>query len=284
MPASPRPATSAPPDSLLGDDYPIILQPQPPTSLTARTRLQEHPSLPLRRHPFDLAIPLTSNQFLLQRDEFFDTRVTGRPEAWSAISLALETLGPPPRAGTSSLDEGLATAQTILAAAGLTLPTGDLVGGAYDESGAFYPLPEMVAGQPRNLRPNVREENQPPPTMTKTTAASGDTTGLAMHGEGDDEESKERRREEKGKKVLVEGDMMTVRARLSDRGGDDVRVRMEKGDRVRVLVRRVMVESGIEEHGKVRIAYRGRLLSENQTLDEQGWKEGDVVNAMVFVP
>jgi hypothetical protein len=32
----------------------------------------------------------------------------------------------------------------------------------------------------------------------------------------------------------------------------------------------------------VRIAYMGKILKENETLVAQGWKEGHVVNALVF--
>lgn len=32
---------------------------------------------------------------------------------------------------------------------------------------------------------------------------------------------------------------------------------------------------------RVRLAYLGQMLNENETLLEQGWKEGHVVNALV---
>lgn len=52
----------------------------------------------------------------MAREEFFDTRVTGRAEAWHAIRMAIEMMG-----------EDLETAQTILDAAGVVLPTGQFL-------------------------------------------------------------------------------------------------------------------------------------------------------------
>lgn len=34
--------------------------------------------------------------------------------------------------------------------------------------------------------------------------------------------------------------------------------------------------------GKVRIAYLGKILKDGETLHAQGWREGHVVNALVF--
>ena len=40
--------------------------------------------------------------------------------------------------------------------------------------------------------------------------------------------------------------------------------------------------SQLPETGKVKIAYLGKILKENETLLAQGWREGHVVNALVF--
>jgi hypothetical protein len=48
-------------------------------------------------------------------------------------------------------DGGLATAQQILTAAEITVPSGDLADGAYDSFGAFYPLPEHIVSDPSNI-------------------------------------------------------------------------------------------------------------------------------------
>lgn len=35
-------------------------------------------------------------------------------------------------------------------------------------------------------------------------------------------------------------------------------------------------------NGKVKIAYMGKILKDGETLQSQGWREGHVVNALVF--
>lgn len=52
-----------------------------------------------------------------RREEYYDTRVTGRREIWNVLRLAVETM--------ESGD--LATAQEIISASGVTIPTGKLV-------------------------------------------------------------------------------------------------------------------------------------------------------------
>lgn len=74
---------------------------------------------------------------------------------------------------------------------------------------------------------------------------------------------------------------MKVRARLSDRGTDVV-VKVGKEERVGVLVRRVREVAGIPHHTRLKIGYLGRLLHEHESLAAQGWREGHVVNALVF--
>ena len=128
------------------------------------------------------------------------------------------------------LGEGeIQTAQGVLDAAGMTVPTGDLTNGAYDETGNFYHMPEHVIADPDNV---VGEEDEVPVDVLKDE-------------EEIDEEELERRREEKGKTVLKSGDAVKVKARLSDRGGPDVVVMLSKEQNVRVLVRKVQEEAGV---------------------------------------
>ena len=125
-------------------------------------------------------------------------------------------------------DGEVETAQGILDAAGVTVPTGDLANGVYDEAGNFYQMPEQVVGDPDNVV--IEDDGAVDAEMTKG-------------GEGEvDEEELERRREEKGKGVLKSGDLVKVRARLSDRGGPDVVIVISKEQSVRVLIRKIQDE------------------------------------------
>ena len=128
-------------------------------------------------------------------------------------------------------DGDVSTAQIIVDAAGITVPTGDLKNGVYDEAGNLYQLPEHVISDPENTVVD-RED------ISKGEGESKDVTD-------DEEEEMERKREEKGKQVLKSGDVFKVRCRLSDRGGPDVVVCVGKDQSVRVLVRRVVEEANV---------------------------------------
>ncbi len=160
----------------------------------------------------------TRSELARERQEFFDTRVTGHVEIWATLKSVVELLA----------DGDIATAQTILDAAAITVPTGDLKNGAYDEAGNLYQMPEHVISDPKNL---VLDQE------IKKGETPNDVT--------DDEEELERKREEKGKAVLKTGDMVKVKARLSDRGGPDIVVAIGKDQAVRILVRRIQEEANV---------------------------------------
>ncbi len=147
--------------------------------------------------------------------------MTGRAEIWGSLKLCCE-----------SLWEGdVATAQGILDAAGVTVPTGDLVQGAYDEMGGLYVLPGWVVGEPDGV---VDEEE------------GEEGKELALGEGGKDVGSFEK----KGKEVAVDAGggvegMVRVRARLSDRGGPDVVVLIGREDSIAVLARRIAEQAKV---------------------------------------
>jgi hypothetical protein len=134
----------------------------------------------------------------------------------------------------------LATAQSILDAADITLPTGDLHNGAYDAFGNYYALPHQIVADPLNLQwtPGAPEDDGLEDIKTDLTA--GEETEREC---GSDEA--ERRREEKGKAVVDIRDQITVKARLSD-GSRDVNVLASKSDSVRRLARLIAEEAQVK--------------------------------------
>lgn len=129
----------------------------------------------------------------------------------------------------------LATAQSILDAADITLPTGDLYNGAYDALGNYYQLPHHIVSDPTNLVWSPDEDLDD----VKNDFNPDEDTEL-----GDDEA--ERRREEKGKAVAEIRDPITIRARLSD-GSHDVTVVVDKSDTVRRIARFIAEEAKVRD-------------------------------------
>lgn len=172
----------------------------------------------MRPHAWTAKKQWTRSELVRERQEFFDTRVTGHVEIWATLRSVIDLLA----------DGDIATAQSILDAAAITVPTGDLKNGAYDEAGNLYQMPEHIVSDPTNL---VLDQE------IKKTETLNDVT--------DDEEELDRKREEKGKAVLKIGDVIKVKARLSDRGGPDVVVAIGKDQAIRVLVRRIQEETNV---------------------------------------
>ncbi|PYI25576.1 hypothetical protein BP00DRAFT_440643 [Aspergillus indologenus CBS 114.80] len=228
--------------------------------------LSQHYNAPIRRHVWYSKRRLWSRAQLDQeRTAFFETRVTGRPEIWAALSAAVSLM----RAGD------LSTAQTIIDAAGITVPTGDLCQGCYDEQGALYRLPQCIVSDPENMVRSVHDQEDEFDTddgRLSSDEASGDdliATDVDL----------ERRRDEKGK--TSERDLIRVRARLSDRGGPDIDLSVGKTENVGFIARKVQQEAVIPRNYRVRIAYLGKILKEHEPLVDQGWNPGHVVNALV---
>ncbi|KAL8800441.1 MAG: hypothetical protein Q9182_005194, partial [Xanthomendoza sp. 2 TL-2023] len=294
---------------------------QPPSTSRRHLPAHEHFNAPLRPHkpsPTTTTTTTTSSSssrptrppktwtpstLRKERAEFFETRVTGQAEIWGSLRLVCEALW----------EGDVATAQGIVDAVGVTVPTGDLVEGAFDERGGLYVLPGWVVGEPEGLVPEEVEEE------------GGEERG-GVFGDEDG-------REEKGKEVLdtgvVAGGTVRVRARLSDRGGPDVVVLVGQDERVGTLGRRVAEEAKVKPspllflasgsfffsppprphwkkpmfpfgstkekcadvggnitqlpiQARITIMYLGKILRENQSLRAQGWREGHVINALVF--
>jgi hypothetical protein len=195
--------------------------------------LDQHINRPLRRHEWTSSAQRqwTRRELAREREEFFDTRVVCRPEIWQTLHAALQVLWESNPEDSQDEDNALATAQTILNAAEISLPTGDLVNGAYDSLGNLYALPEWIVADPDNLT----DENDP------DTKGDTSTAGEETAGEEDDDidsEEAERRREEKGKGVLDEREMVTLRARLSETGRD-IKVTVTKSDSVRSVIKKI---------------------------------------------
>ncbi|KAF8474689.1 hypothetical protein BDZ91DRAFT_273129 [Kalaharituber pfeilii] len=231
-------------------------------------RLDQRVTRPLVMHKWSSKTPITREELTRRRDEYYDTRVTGRTEVWRVMRLAIETME----------NGDFPTAQEIINASGITIPTGNLIHGAYDERGIRYELPEYCVSAPSNLITTSSDAE-------KHAASAGDQSDTEEDDIVDLEEI-ERRRELKGKMVLNRNEKKyRVVARLSDRGGpgSDVAVIFQQKDTVRTVIRKIIERGKLDPKAhRLKIAYLGKILNEHESLPEQGWVEGNVINALVF--
>ncbi|KAI9722782.1 MAG: hypothetical protein M1828_004478 [Chrysothrix sp. TS-e1954] len=269
--------------------------PSSPTSPGATIRalqpgaFQQPPNAPLRRPKNwrSSSRAWTHRGLAREREAFFDTRVTGRAECWAAVRLATEM----------SRNEGdLKGAQAVLDAAGLTVPTGRLSDGVWDDRGVLYKLPRWVVSDPLNV---VEGSDDGVGDGGEIEDADADEDEVKDDGSDDDEDGT--KADEKGKgKIVPAADLMRLRTRPSDRGCDVI-VTVEKTSTVRTIARKVIEEAKVSIAGsviikladerfswqiasgtKVRIAYMGKLLKDGESLSSQGWQPGHVLNIFVF--
>ncbi|KAI8717372.1 hypothetical protein NCS52_00812700 [Fusarium sp. LHS14.1] len=255
--------------------------PQIPAERRRRRRhdrpLDQHIDKPLRRHEWiSRDRTWTRRKLDQERADFFDTRVTGRPEIWQTVHAALKVLWDP--ASQDAQDDGtngLATAQMILSAAEISLPTGNLANGVYDALGNYYQLPEWIVCDPRN----VQEDDQEGAKGDASTV--GDDTAADDDDLSDDDDEIEGRKREKGKEVIDVREQVILQARLSE-NGRDIKVRITETESVRSVAKKIAQEADLASTKKIRIAYLGKILKENSSLSAQNWQTGHMVNALVF--
>ena len=125
-------------------------------------------------------------------------------------------------------------AQTILSAAEISLPTGDLANGVYDSLGNYYALPEWIVCDPTNV-------------IDDGDSKSGLSTGADdTAGEDDnlDDQHSGSRREEKGKGVVDVREQIVLCARLSE-NGRDYHISVTKSETVRSVARKIAEEASV---------------------------------------
>lgn len=283
--AQPQPATTE-------EHSPIVAQsvrpaPQTSESETSRRRhrqqaLDQHIDKSLKWHVWQSKKRTwTRAELDKEREDFFDTQVTGRPEVWQTVHAALRELWEadrvkraqaPGREDTAD-DPVLGVAQGILRAAEITLPTGDLANGVYDSLGQYYALPEWIVRDPTNL---VTDSHDDVETDRKIAAVSGGESS-----EEADEEETLRRREEKGKAVADTQPTTKIRVRISETSRDVV-VRVGAEESVRSVGQKALQKSGLDPSTRrVRLIYLGKALNDDASLTSQGHHSDHVINAFI---
>lgn len=208
--------------------------------------LDQHINKPLRRHQWTSEDRhWTRRELNQERAEFFDTRVTGRPEVWQTIHAALQVLWDP-TAEDSNNDglDGLGNAQSILSAAEISLPTGDLVNGVYDSLGNYYQLPPWIVADPANIS---ESEGIVAKDLDVSNARDKTISGHDGCGNKPGMRDSDGMRGESGKGVLDEREQVNVRARLSE-SGRDVQITVRRGDTVHTVIRDITTATAVRAH------------------------------------
>ncbi|RKF81109.1 Uncharacterized protein PB2B4.07 [Golovinomyces cichoracearum] len=229
--------------------------------------LKSHLNKPLERPVWSsIDRKWTSAELDRERDEFFHTRTSGRPEVWQTLKAVLEILW----AGSEDADGGLETAQQILDAADIIVPHCNLSPGVYDSFGAYYPIPKHIISNPTNV------------TKTPTIELSDNKKSGEESNDDNNEEDTTKRREEKGKSVVKPRDVIRLRIKLSDRDASPIQISIGREESARIVALKIVEESALPPTKTIRIAYMGKILKENLSLPAQGWKDDHVVNGLVF--
>lgn len=125
----------------------------------------------------------------------------------------------------------------------MTVPTGDLCEGCYDENGVFYRLPDPIVADPKNILdpPEQEEEDKDQPSGC---LGDDEVSGSKLPADFDSDEQKlvDRDQEDKGKRK--KRDLIKVLTRLSDRCSD-LTVTIGKEQTVGLLARKVQNEAGV---------------------------------------
>lgn len=128
--------------------------------------------------------------------------------------------------------EGLATAQSILFAAEISLPTGDLANGVYDSFGNYYQLPQWVVSDPDNMIVKNEGDHQAEETTSEAGEAphEGEEGGLTAgtHHSGGQGQDPTIRSHEK----------IIIRTRLSVTGRD-LDIEIDRSESLRDLIRKL---------------------------------------------
>lgn len=147
-----------------------------------------------------------------ERNDWWDTQVTGSQEVWGAVRLAAQSV----QAGK------LRDAQQWLEAMECTCPTGCLWKGVYDSTGVMYRIPEWIIVEPEGIVPEGTDADA-------TGDSLGPADGVEDAQEADDDEDDE---------------PVVVRARVSLNGRDIV-LKLRRKEPVGSIVEKIKAQAEV---------------------------------------
>lgn len=155
----------------------------------------------------------------------------------------------------------LSTAQGILDAAGVTVPRGRLEEGVWDQQGQLYGLENWVISDPIDVIEDEDGEDEIDAKDGAASIAEGDTNAVPM-------------------KNTIDAPTFAIKCRMSDRG-TDIMVQPRKGQATKHVAQLIREGAKLSPETTLKLAYLGRILKGNKSLEDQGWQEGHVISALV---
>ncbi|KAJ2961382.1 hypothetical protein NQZ79_g3407 [Umbelopsis isabellina] len=215
--------------------------------------------------------PITEDQLQQQRDTFWDTAPSyeGRPEIWQAL-----------RAATDEMD--LSLAQSILDAAGITMPTGNPADGCYDELGNEYTVPVYCLVNPTNLLPSPTVSNGTHMASTSQPYYNQETYSPPLQKLSDKDADNSTPADEK---QTIDSGSYPITIRLSTSIDINTKIATDGSDNIGKLRSRLMdlpELSFARESHYLKFIYLGRILDDHVKLyDEDSKVENDRNNAKI---
>ncbi|KAI4643200.1 uncharacterized protein J4E79_011362 [Alternaria viburni] len=195
----------------------------------------------------------TRSRLEKEREDWWDTQVTGSEQIWGAIRLVAQHLQ------AAQLQE----AQTMLDVSDCTCPTGLLWRGVYDATGVQYKVPEWVVVEPEGL---AEEDGMDDKDL------AGDASASAVQETVED--------------TLADdsGSLIRVKVRTShDQRDHQVVMRMR--DSIATIIEKLKKQAKLDPSLVIRLAYGGRIYEPNDVLEANArWNFANnyILTALVF--
>ncbi|KAI8918470.1 hypothetical protein DFJ77DRAFT_295457 [Powellomyces hirtus] len=214
--------------------------------------------------------PLTPTTLKRMREEFWDTApsYSGRAEIWQALRAACE-------AATLEL------AQAIVDSANMTVPTGKLSDGCYDELGNNYRIPLYCILEPSNMSSDPTTASSTSSSNPPQLPASTPASAHAMSPLSSSHKSSHSMISPSVNQYLQTP--ITITARLSV--GKDIKLVSISRDTTVAELRNMLAShpeaSDRTRDANLKVFYLGRLIPDTGTVRELHLLDGGVVQVMI---
>ncbi|KAK9767817.1 hypothetical protein K7432_002047 [Basidiobolus ranarum] len=237
--------------------------------------------------------PITLEELQAKRVAFWETASTyeGRSEVWEKLRTACETTD-------------LAQAQSIVDSLNLSVPTGHLSDGCYDELGNRYLTPIYCFVEPTNLTRTTDDnfknstetqntENEPTNRKYSNSVPLTQIPTITVTEHDDDEEEEEEPEisyEPKAEPLYTPPVLTTSTTDSSEElvirlnTGKDVRVKVNPEDTMKIVKSRLCNSENVDPNTvNIRLIYMGKILDDNVTVEDTKVPRGGVIQALVVL-